>query len=53
MLFMRELLELFDWLLVNLGWIVGGDVLNKVFEECVMDVDICYLFEQDLGVLLV
>jgi succinyl-diaminopimelate desuccinylase len=45
--FSRESSELFDRPSINLGRIVGGDALNKVPDECVMDVDIRYLPNQD------
>ena len=50
--FTLESSELFDRPSVNLGRIMGGDAPNKVPEECVMDVDIRYLPEQDPGELL-
>ena len=39
--------EMFDRPSINLGRIVGGDAVNKVPDECVMDVDIRYLPNQD------
>jgi succinyl-diaminopimelate desuccinylase len=45
--FSRESSELFDRPSINLGRIVGGDAPNKVPDECVMDVDIRYLPDQD------
>jgi succinyl-diaminopimelate desuccinylase len=45
--FSRESSELFDRPSINLGRIVGGDAVNKVPDECVMDVDIRYLPNQD------
>src|SRR6201995_5367671 len=50
--FTQESSELFDRPSVNLGRIAGGDAPNKVPEECVMDVDIRYLPEQNPDVLL-
>jgi succinyl-diaminopimelate desuccinylase len=45
--FSRESSELFDRPSINLGRIAGGDAVNKVPDECVMDVDIRYLPNQD------
>jgi len=45
--FSRESSEMFDRPSINLGRITGGDVLNKVPDECVMLVDIRYLPNQD------
>jgi succinyl-diaminopimelate desuccinylase len=45
--FTAESSELFDRPSINLGRILGGDAPNKVPEECVMDVDIRYLPDQD------
>jgi succinyl-diaminopimelate desuccinylase len=45
--FSRESSEMFDRPSINLGRIVGGDAVNKVPDECVMDVDIRYLPNQD------
>ncbi len=45
--FARRSSELFDRPSINLGRIWGGDVLNKVPDKCVIDVDIRYLPEQD------
>jgi succinyl-diaminopimelate desuccinylase len=50
--FSRESSELFDRPSINLGRIVGGDAPNKVPDECVMDVDIRYLPNQDPGDIL-
>ena len=50
--FSRESSELFDRPSLNLGRIVGGDAINKVPDECVMDVDIRYLPNQDPDELL-
>jgi succinyl-diaminopimelate desuccinylase len=50
--FSRESSELFDRPSINLGRIVGGDAINKVPDECVMDVDIRYLPNQDPDELL-
>lgn len=50
--FSRESSELFDRPSINLGRIVGGDAVNKVPDECVMDVDIRYLPNQDPDELL-
>jgi succinyl-diaminopimelate desuccinylase len=50
--FARESSELFDRPSINLGRIVGGDAINKVPDECVMDVDIRYLPNQDPGEIL-
>ena len=50
--FSRESSELFDRPSINLGRIVGGDAVNKVPDECVMDVDIRYLPTQDPDELL-
>jgi succinyl-diaminopimelate desuccinylase len=50
--FTTESSELFDRPSINLGRIQGGDAPNKVPEECVMDVDIRYLPEQDPGEIL-
>ena len=47
--FSRESSELFDRPSINLGRINGGDALNKVPDECTMDVDIRYLPNQDPG----
>jgi succinyl-diaminopimelate desuccinylase len=44
--FSRESSEMFDRPSINLGRIVGGDAVNKVPDECVMDVDIRYLPNQ-------
>ncbi len=45
--FSRESSEMFDRPSINLGRIAGGDALNKVPDECIMDVDIRYLPGQD------
>jgi succinyl-diaminopimelate desuccinylase len=50
--FTLESSELFDRPSINLGRIMGGDAPNKVPEECVIDVDIRYLPEQDPGELV-
>ncbi len=50
--FSRESSELFDRPSINLGRIVGGDRPNKVPDECIMDVDIRYLPNQDPDALL-
>src|SRR3954451_4181390 len=50
--FARESSELFDRPSINLGRIEGGDALNKVPDECTMDVDIRYLPGQDPGDIL-
>jgi succinyl-diaminopimelate desuccinylase len=50
--FARESSELFDRPSINLGRITGGDALNKVPDECLMDIDIRYLPEQDPGEIL-
>jgi succinyl-diaminopimelate desuccinylase len=50
--FTAESSEMFDRPSINLGRIVGGDAPNKVPEECVMDVDIRYLPEQEPGELV-
>jgi succinyl-diaminopimelate desuccinylase len=50
--FSRESSELFDRPSINLGRIMGGDAVNKVPDECVMDVDIRYLPNQDPDELL-
>jgi succinyl-diaminopimelate desuccinylase len=50
--FSRESSELFDRPSINLGRIAGGDAVNKVPDECVMDVDIRYLPNQDPDELL-
>ncbi len=45
--FARESSELFDRPSINLGRIIGGDVLNKVPDCCVIDFDVRYLPGQD------
>jgi succinyl-diaminopimelate desuccinylase len=45
--FARQSSELFDRPSINLGRIVGGDALNRVPDNCVMDVDVRFLPEQD------
>jgi succinyl-diaminopimelate desuccinylase len=50
--FSRESSEMFDRPSINLGRIVGGDAVNKVPDECVMDVDIRYLPNQDPDTIL-
>lgn len=50
--FSRESSELFDRPSINLGRIGGGDALNKVPDQCTMDVDVRYLPGQDPGEIL-
>src|ERR1700748_2740159 len=50
--FSRESSEMFDRPSINLGRIAGGDVLNKVPDECTMAVDVRYLPGQDPGEIL-
>jgi succinyl-diaminopimelate desuccinylase len=50
--FSRESSDLFDRPSINLGRISGGDALNKVPDQCTMDVDVRYLPEQDPGEIL-
>jgi succinyl-diaminopimelate desuccinylase len=50
--FSRESSEMFDRPSINLGRIVGGDAPNKVPDDCVMDIDIRYLPNQDPGDIL-
>jgi len=50
--FSRESSDLFDRPSINLGRINGGDALNKVPDQCTMDVDIRYLPGQDPGAIL-
>jgi succinyl-diaminopimelate desuccinylase len=50
--FSRESSEMFDRPSINLGRITGGDAVNKVPDECVMDVDIRYLPNQDPDAIL-
>ena len=50
--FSRESTELFDRPSINLGRIPGGDALNKVPDQCTMDVDIRYLPGQDPAAIL-
>ncbi len=50
--FSRESSELFDRPSINLGRIAGGDALNKVPDQCTMDVDVRYLPGQDPGEIL-
>jgi succinyl-diaminopimelate desuccinylase len=50
--FSRESSEMFDRPSINLGRIHGGDVLNRVPDLCVMDVDVRYLPGQDPGAIL-
>jgi succinyl-diaminopimelate desuccinylase len=50
--FARHSSELFDRPSINLGRIVGGDALNKVPDQCAIDVDIRYLPDQDPATLL-
>jgi succinyl-diaminopimelate desuccinylase len=45
--FARESSDLFDRPSINLGRIVGGDALNKVPDQCLIDVDVRYLPGQD------
>ena len=45
--FARESSDLFDRPSINLGRILGGDVINKVPDLCVIDVDVRYLPGQD------
>jgi len=45
--FARQSSRLFDRPSINLGRIVGGDALNRVPDNCVMDVDVRFLPEQD------
>jgi succinyl-diaminopimelate desuccinylase len=45
--FARESSDLFDRPSINLGRIVGGDVINRVPERCAIDVDVRYLPGQD------
>ena len=45
--FARESSDLFDRPSINLGRIMGGDVLNRVPDRCAIDVDIRYLPGQD------
>ncbi|MDQ6750370.1 MAG: M20/M25/M40 family metallo-hydrolase [Actinomycetota bacterium] len=50
--FSRESSELFDRPSINLGRISGGDALNKVPDQCTMDIDVRYLPGQDPGEIL-
>ncbi len=50
--FARHSSELFDRPSINLGRIWGGDALNKVPDQCVIDVDIRYLPDQDPAAIL-
>jgi succinyl-diaminopimelate desuccinylase len=45
--FARHSTELFDRPSINLGRIWGGDALNRVPDNCVMDVDVRFLPDQD------
>jgi succinyl-diaminopimelate desuccinylase len=45
--FARESSELFDRPSINLGRIIGGDAMNKVPDQCFIDVDVRYLPGQD------
>jgi succinyl-diaminopimelate desuccinylase len=45
--FAAESSALFDRPSINLGRILGGDALNKVPDQCVIDLDIRHLPEQD------
>ncbi len=50
--FTRESSDLFDRPSINLGRIMGGDVMNRVPDRCVIDVDIRFLPGQDAEELL-
>jgi succinyl-diaminopimelate desuccinylase len=50
--FSRESSDLFDRPSINLGRIAGGDALNKVPDECTLDVDVRFLPGQDPGEIL-
>lgn len=50
--FSRQSSELFDRPSINLSRVWGGDALNKVPDKCVIDVDVRYLPEQDMSVIL-
>ena len=50
--FSRESSDLFDRPSINLGRISGGDAINKVPDQCTMDVDVRYLPGQDPGEIL-
>jgi succinyl-diaminopimelate desuccinylase len=50
--FARESSELFDRPSINLGRIWGGDAINKVPDQCTMDVDLRYLPGQEPGEIL-
>ena len=50
--FSRESSEFFDRPSISLGRIIGGDVINKVPDLCVMDVDVRYLPGQDVEAIL-
>jgi succinyl-diaminopimelate desuccinylase len=50
--FSRESTELFERPSINLGRVAGGDVVNKVPDECTMAIDIRYLPGQDPGDIL-
>jgi succinyl-diaminopimelate desuccinylase len=52
MAFARESSELFDRPSISLGRIIGGDVLNRVPDRCVIDVDVRYLPGQDAEAIL-
>ncbi len=45
--FARESSELFDRPSINLGRITGGDAINKVPDQCTLDVDVRYLPGQE------
>jgi succinyl-diaminopimelate desuccinylase len=45
--FARESSDLFDRPSINLGRIAGGDAMNKVPDQCVLDIDVRYLPGQD------
>jgi succinyl-diaminopimelate desuccinylase len=50
--FAREASDLFDRPSINLGRILGGDVINKVPDTCVIDIDIRYLPGQEPDALI-
>lgn len=50
--FGRESSEMFDRPSINLGRIMGGDVINRVPDRCVIDVDIRFLPGQDVAAIL-
>ncbi len=45
--FAKHSSRLFDRPSINLGRIIGGDALNRVPDQCAMDVDVRFLPEQD------